>query len=54
MEYKITEEDVEFIKKSLNRAFIFSSLTEEQKRLVVRNMELYSVKRGELVFKQGA
>ena len=48
-----TEADVEFIDKALEDNFIFASLTDQERRMLIDAMESYEVPAGALVIKQG-
>ena len=48
-----TEADVEFIDKALEDNFIFASLTDQERRMLIDAMELYEVPAGQLIIKQG-
>lgn len=48
-----TEADVEFIDKALEDNFIFASLTDQERHMLIDAMESYEVPAGALVIKQG-
>ncbi|OMJ84878.1 hypothetical protein SteCoe_13936 [Stentor coeruleus] len=54
LEKRKTPSDIKLIKTSLQRHFIFNSLTEKQIDLIIEHMKLYSVNANEVIFEQNS